>query len=776
MVFGGFMREARQAAHRSCRYFLRFFSCFAAFFFIFSLCPAWAKVSFLDLDLSEDDRLLFRAASSGSGALAQDSLFVSRLSDLSILQLTAFPEKMDLLEGGRTVQIRNAFGVLRLPVSGGLPVPVPGFGSFAGGNPVLGGRAEELAASANGRWVLAIDPVSPAYGNLVMIDVRSGEKIPVASQVERPEKIFPACWSPDSRVFVYAKGGKLYYYTVNSTAVQVDEKFRLIGDGTINSVYWGRGGDFFYIRGSTIYRVRGAELFARALYADFLEIGAVAGKIPFEFDPSFDSFWIAPDLRSIMLAKGGRNIFYYPLEFDDYDKPFESSLPYLVVPRSCFNVTVLWSPGGVITVLASLTGDASSPSRGDPSVMAWRFNTAETGAGFKPLTIPLGSDACLSPDGTRALFWGREGVVLYDYINWRVLETLSRRPAYACVWSGMDEIIIGDNALIERIRLAGGSAGRRDMICLSQAEEFGFEENPPAGAAPGILAKSGGLWFATDGKGPWASASASVSGAASQLSSRYRVYLERQSSGPYENLPMIRNIASVGTRSLLPGVEYQGRRAGLRELSLCFDLYDDAEGLPGVLEALDRFGIKATFFLNGEFIRRHPGGARNIAAAGHETASMFFAPLDLSDARYRINDDFIARGLARNEDEFFRAAGAELGLLWHAPYYAHSADISAAAYRTGYTTVTRGIDPLDWVSREDEKRLGLVQHSASGIVDRIMEAKTPGSIIPIRLGLLSGGRKDYLFGRINVLLDALTREGYSIVPVSVLLERVTGSK
>jgi peptidoglycan/xylan/chitin deacetylase (PgdA/CDA1 family) len=658
---------------------------------------------------------------------------------------------------------------MRLPVSGGLPSPVPGFGSFSGGSPVPGGRAEELAASADGRWVLAIDPVSPAYGNLVMVDVRSGEKSFVASRVERPEKIFPACWSPDSRVFVYARGGKLYYYTVNSASGQVDEKFRLIGEGTPNSVYWGKGGDFFYIRGSTVYRVRGAELFARALYADFLEIGAVAGKIPFEFDPAFDSFWIAPDARSLILVRGGRNIFYYPLEFDDYDNAFENSLPYLAVPRSCFNVNVLWSPGGMVTILASLTGDSSPGAAG--ASMVWRLNTAEAGAGFKALTVPSGSNGRLSPDGTRALFWGQGGVVLYDYVNWRVLETLSRRPAYACVWAGTDEVIIGDNARIERIRFAAGAVRARDMICLSQAEEFGFEEKPPAGAGSRILAKNGGLWFATDGVSPWAPVSAPSPRAASQVSSRYRVYLEKQSSGPYENLPMIRSITSVGTRSLLPGVDYQGRRAGLRDLGLCFDLYDDAEGLPWVLEALDRFGAKATFFLNGEFIRRHPGAARDIAAAGHETASMFFAPLDLSDARYRINDDFIARGLARNEDEFFQAAGAELGLLWHPPYYAHSADISAAAFKTGYTTVTRDIDPLDWVSREDEQRLGLVQYSASDMVDRIIEVIKPGSVIPVRLGLLSGGRKDYLFSRINVLLDALAREGYSVAPVSVLPER-----
>jgi hypothetical protein len=56
------------------------------------------------------------------------------------------------------------------------------------------------------------------------------------------------------------------------------------------------------------------------------------------------------------------------------------------------------------------------------------------------------------------------------------------------------------------------------------------------------------------------------------------------------------------------------------------------------------------------------------------------------------------------------------------------------------------------------------------MIDRIMEEKQPGSIIPIRLGLLPGGRTDYLYTRIGVLLDALIREGYAIVPVSTLIE------
>jgi hypothetical protein len=144
--------------------------------------------------------------------------------------------------------------------------------------------------------------------------------------------------------------------------------------------------------------------------------------------------------------------------------------------------------------------------------------------------------------------------------------------------------------------------------------------------------------------------------------------------------------------------------------------------------------------------------------------------MDLSDSRYLTGGEFISRGLARNEDEFFSAAGRELALIWHPPYYAASPDLAAAASKAGYVTTGRDVDPLDWVGREDEKRFGLPQYSASDMVDRVIEAKKPGSIIPVRLGLLPGGRSDYLFNRLDVLFDALVRDSWTSVPVSVLIE------
>ncbi|MDR2433046.1 MAG: polysaccharide deacetylase family protein [Treponema sp.] len=720
-----------------------------------STAAAPARLRFDGLDISDDTRLLFRA-DSGSG---RQSVFVSRLTDLALQQVTAFPEQMELLENGRTLLVRNSFGVVKISVTGGLPQMAPGFPSFAAGNVPADGSSG-AAASADGRWILYIEPTGPADGDLILLDLSGGAKRTISRKVELPAGNFPATWSPDSRLFVYARGGRLYYYSLGYIASEpVDERYRQIGEGGINALCWNQLGDLFYFKRNTLYRVRSPELYTRTIYGDFLSIGSVAGSLPLGFDPLFDSFRVAPDSRSILLLKGGKNIFYYPLG-DSGTASADSLLPYVMIPGGAYDVKVLWSPSGLVTVIASvLEGNKT---------MTWRFDTAEkTAAAFVPLKPPPSSQCVLSPDGSKALFWGEEGLMLWDYINWQPIETVDWAPVYSCVWLNNGEYIAGNGQRIERISLSG----QRRLVCLSNAEEYCFEL---AGENPRMLARSGGDWFASDGKSPWVRVVDPRRRPASQVSGRYRVYLEGRSAGPYENIPMIRNVTSVGTASLLPGAGSQetgqsAKAAGGQKLALCFDLYDDDAGLPRTLDALRRFGVKATFFLNGDFIRRHPVSAAAIAEAGHEAASLFYAPIDLADSRYRVSDDYIAQGLARNEDEFYGATGRELSLIWHPPFYRSSPEISAAAANVGYLTAVRSLDPMDWLSREEAERLGVRMYTASEMIEQIIEDKKSGAIIPIRLGLLSGGSDDYLFLHIEVLLDALIRGGCDIVPVSAII-------
>jgi peptidoglycan/xylan/chitin deacetylase (PgdA/CDA1 family) len=213
-----------------------------------------------------------------------------------------------------------------------------------------------------------------------------------------------------------------------------------------------------------------------------------------------------------------------------------------------------------------------------------------------------------------------------------------------------------------------------------------------------------------------------------------------------------------------------GSRIRRRELALVFNAVDSTEGIVQVLRALKDYDIRATFFVNGEFVRESPGAARLLSRSGNEIGSMFFTDIDPSNARFKIDRDYVRRGLARAEDEWFSATGKELSLIWHMPYYTTNSDVIAAGASMNYTYVGRDIDPLDWVGKADAASLPGSYLSAHALIEKIVAAAKPGSIIPIRLGIPDGGRDDYLFREVPLLIDALESAGYAIVPVSKLIE------
>jgi len=741
------------------------------FFILSLLTPSLINaLEFQDMTLSNDDRFLFRLDFED-----QNALFVSNLESMSLKQLTAYPEKIYLVDNGRTILILNRFGLSKIPITGGLPEPVQGYPSFVDGSQPLRGRLQDIAASADGRWVLFIEPVSPGFGNLILIDLSNGVKRTVSERIEMPGTDFPVKWSSDSRFFIYSKSGRIFYFPIiNNLPSLVDERFRLIGSGTINSVFWGRQGDFFYLTGNTLYRIINPELLTRTMYGDFLSIGEVVAVLPVDFDPFFDMYWIAPDSGttsagrrssdarsgSILINKGGRGFFLF--------MPGRSGspvLPHVTLPYGARNFNVLWPSSGEITVTYMVGNETR----------AHRFRiSGDSITVLEHDSVPVSSAGILSPDETKAAFWGTDGLELWDYTNWQLIYRLNRDAVLSCAWINNRQLLTGNSRFIEDINISSLTYPRR-RICLSGVEEIGFEE-----AGTRVMARMGTAWFATDERNAWASVTNVRVRPITFSSERFRVFLETQFSGPYANIPMVRNLRSTNTVPLLAGLESaRGRPPAVNiypsepqiQTALCFDLYDDDTGLAQVLAALGRFNIKATFFMNGEFIRRNPHAVSAVMEAGHEAASLFYAPIDLSDTRYRITREFITQGLARNEDEFNRVTGRELSVLWHPPFYRSSALINTAASSAGYVNIARTIDPGDYLSREDALRLNLRLASPAEMIDQIIQRREPNAVIPVRLGLLQGGRDDYLFRHIEVLIDALLRSGCGIVKVSAAIRR-----
>ena len=746
---------------------------------LLAVSAASAQTVFSGLDLSPADRLLFSAESRSPRLGSFSTLFLSDLRTRALRQLTFFPEEVLLLHDREVLQIHNRFGVFRSePGFSGLS-PVAGFPSFVAGSTVATGTTVPMVTSPDGRWLLFVRQRSAAYGDLVLLDADGGAETVVATGVELDLGEPPALWSPDSRFFVYARGSTLFYFALAQLVEGrvLAEELRRVGDGRAANVRWSASGTLYYLDGSVVYAIEPGELFTRALYAGFLPIGRVAGKIPFDFDPSFDSFHVSPDGRSLLLDKGGRNLFLYRLAAGDFRATGNPvALPYLYLPRNTTVRRVVWSRANVITILCS------AQSGGKVVTTVFRLVPDASGS-FGPFTPAAETgvrDLVLSPDEAAVALVTADGVSWKDYATWKDRGRVAQASPMHVLWIAANELLVAGAWTTERVRLDTGAA---TLVALSQVERAGH-------AAGGRVAAQarGRTWTFDETASSWKSAASYAPSAPAAASAAWRVYLEPSTRGSYRNLVMVRGVQGFGTEPLFTaeasayeafpagdepvdfGNVTHGSRIRRREVSLVFNAVDSDDGLAGILSVLSDYGVTATFFVNGEFIRRYPDAVREIADSGHEVGSAFFRAFNMVDARFSADAVFVREGLAANEDEYFAATGRELALLWHAPGYLVSSDIIAAGAAMNYTYVGRDVEAKDWVSVTDAGAAPGIYRSAADLVEEIAAAKRPGSIVPILVGPGAGPRGDYLFQKLDLLVNELARLGYDIVPVSTLIE------
>jgi peptidoglycan/xylan/chitin deacetylase (PgdA/CDA1 family) len=168
-------------------------------------------------------------------------------------------------------------------------------------------------------------------------------------------------------------------------------------------------------------------------------------------------------------------------------------------------------------------------------------------------------------------------------------------------------------------------------------------------------------------------------------------------------LPALR--ASLGVRDHTPNG---------RQVALTFDDGPHPQGTPAVLEILAREQVPATFFLVGEQVRRSPGLAGEIVAAGHAVA----LHCDRHRNLLRLAPPQVRADLDRAEDRIRAATGAELS--WYRPPYGV---FTAAAL---WQARRRGWRPLLWThwGRDWEARA-----SAESVHTLVTTGAGPGSVL-----------------------------------------------
>lgn len=223
--------------------------------------------------------------------------------------------------------------------------------------------------------------------------------------------------------------------------------------------------------------------------------------------------------------------------------------------------------------------------------------------------------------------------------------------------------------------------------------------------------------------------------------------------------------AVAALHALWPAFDVTGRslRRGPSSSSAVALTFDDGPSAdtPAVLEALDRAGVRATFFVLGEAAERRPDLVREVARRGHAVALHGHTHAKLAFA----GPGAVAREIDRCRAAV-RAAGVEPGPWFRAPHGWKGPFLARALRERGLTLVawTRGV----W----DTERPG-----AGAIAERATRAPRGGEILLLHDGCGTPGidpRRDQTAEAVPEIVRRWREAGFAFVTLDGLAARPEG--
>ena len=188
---------------------------------------------------------------------------------------------------------------------------------------------------------------------------------------------------------------------------------------------------------------------------------------------------------------------------------------------------------------------------------------------------------------------------------------------------------------------------------------------------------------------------------------------------------------------------YSVEREG-KYIALSFDAAWGNEDTQTLIDILDKYGVKATFFIVGEWADRYPESVKALAEAGHEVMNHS----DTHPHMTKLSAQKIAREVNACSDKIQALTGVR-PTLFRCPYGEYDDNVIAAVRSLGMTAVQWDTDSLDW------KEL-----TAPEIARRVTSKVAPGSIVLFHNAGLHTPEA------LPSILEYLQQEGYTILPVS----------
>jgi peptidoglycan-N-acetylglucosamine deacetylase len=198
-------------------------------------------------------------------------------------------------------------------------------------------------------------------------------------------------------------------------------------------------------------------------------------------------------------------------------------------------------------------------------------------------------------------------------------------------------------------------------------------------------------------------------------------------------------------------------------IALTFDDGPNPMFTPGVLEMLDRYGVKATFFVIGQHVETHPELVQQVVQAGHALGNHTFSHQRLAGI-----------GVKRVADELQRCAQAVQAAatvkttLMRPPFGEYDVSSFMAVSMLGYSLVNWSAVGSDWLGDE-----------ATVVADRVVGSAHPGCIALLHDGCgpahpvagmqgISADRQPTVQA-LPIIVERLRDEGYRFVTVPQML-------
>lgn len=184
-----------------------------------------------------------------------------------------------------------------------------------------------------------------------------------------------------------------------------------------------------------------------------------------------------------------------------------------------------------------------------------------------------------------------------------------------------------------------------------------------------------------------------------------------------------------------------------KKISVTIDAAWGDEFTLDILDTLDKYNVKATFFLVGFWVDKYPNQVEEIYRRGHEIGNHSTTHPHMS----QLSIDQINEELTITDEKIYNITKVK-PQVFRPPFGEYNDTLIQTATQLGYYTIQWDVDSLDW------KELGV-----EPVIDKVLKETTNGSII------LFHNNAKYIKEYLPVILQRLQEKGFEIVPVSQLI-------